>query len=341
MKRLSLYVLFAILLALALTGCTGTSLDSVSSDSVSGDEKPVVRYLNFQIYDPVYVAIEKGFFAQRGVNVVLSGDVLAGPTAIQAVASGSAEAGLSSVPALINANAAGLPVQGIADIQTTLDGQPLQRWYVRQDSPYQSLSDLAGATYAVNLWKSSFHYTALRALADAGVDPASVTFQLLSFPDQVTALMQGEVDVVGLIPPWQGYLEALHGAQVRELWNDYDYYGSKHVSLIFVNRVWAQHNPDAARAFALGIADAVEWIEDNEAEAAQIVGSYTGIDPAHVGEYHFTPGAEVRMADIDYWLAWMKETGEIGADWLQASDIATNSYVSTQANAVSPASQEQ
>lgn len=336
MKRLTLLV--AILLALALTGCTGPSLDTVSSDAVSSDTVssdtpsgedplPVVRYVNIKVYDPVYVAIEKGFFKQRGVDVQIVGDVLAGPTAIQAVAAGSADAGLTSIPALINANAAGLPVQGVADIQTTLDGQPLQRWYVRADSPIRSLSDVAGHTYAVNLWKSSFHYTALRALADAGVDPAAVTFQLLSFPDQVAALTEGEVDVIGLIPPWQGYLEALHGAEVRELWNDYDYYGSKHVSLIFVNRVWAQYNPDAARAFALGIADAVEWIEHNQDEAAAIVGSYTGIDPAHVGEYHFTPGAQVRPADIDYWLQWMKETGEIGTDWLQASDIATNSYL--------------
>ena len=40
------------------------------------------------------------------------------------------------------------------------------------------LSDLPGKTYAVNSWKSSFHYTTLAALKDAGIDPESVTFQL-------------------------------------------------------------------------------------------------------------------------------------------------------------------
>lgn len=288
---------------------------------------PVVRYVNFHVYDPVYVAIDKGFFADRGVDVQVVGDVLAGPTAIQAVASGSAEAGLSSVPALVNANAAGLPVQGIADIQTTLAGQPLQRWYVRKDSPIRTLSDVAGHTYAVNLWKSSFHYTSLRALQDAGVDSSSVTFQLLSFPDQINALLAGEVDIIGLIPPYQGYLLAEHGDEVRELWNDYDYYGSKHVSLIFVNRLWAQYNPQTAAAFALSVSDAIEWIEEHQEEAAQIIAKYTGIDSAAVGEYHFTPGGEVRPADVDYWLSWMKEKGEITADWLTPSDVATNAYL--------------
>ena len=226
----------------------------------------------------MYIGVDKGFFEPRGVDVELAGDVLAGPTAIQAVAAGSAEAGLTSVPALINANAAGLPVQGVADIQTTLEGQPLQRWYVLKDSPIKSLADVAGKTYAVNLWKCSFHYTTLAALKDAGVDPESVTFQLLSFPDQITALMAGEVDVIGLIPPYQGYLEQQYGDQVRELWNDYDFYGSKHVSLIFVNRVWAQYNPEAAHAFALGVADSIAWIEEHPDEAAAIVGKYTGID---------------------------------------------------------------
>lgn len=332
MKRLPVFVTLPLLLALALTGCTlpapAPSLDTVSSETASGDKPlPVVRYVNFRVVDPVYIAIDKGFFVRRGVEVQIVGDVLAGPTAIQAVAAGSAEAGLTSVPALINANAAGLPVQGVADIQTTLAGQPLQRWYVAADSPYRTLADVAGARYAVNLWKSSFHYTSLRAMRDAGVDPAAVTFQLLSFPDQITALIGGEVDVIGLIPPYQGYLEAMHGGEVRELWNDYAYYGSKHVSLIFVNRVWAQHNPQTARAFALGIADAVEWIEANQQEAAAIVGSYTGIDPAHVGDYHFTPRAQVRLEDVAWWLDWMGETGEIEAHWLTPEDVATNSYL--------------
>ena len=287
---------------------------------------PTVRYVNFKVYDPVYVALEKGFFAKRGVNVEILGDVLGGPTAIQAVASGAADAGLSSVPALINANAAGLPVQGVVDIQTTLENQHLQRWFVRKDSPIQSLADLPGKTYAVNLWKSSFHYTSLMALQKAGVDPETVNFVMLSFADQIPALINGDIDVAGLIPPYQGYLEQQYGDQVRELHNDYDLYGQKHVSLIFVNRVWAEYNPDAALRFGLGVRDAIDWIEANQAEAAAIVGRYTGIDSEAVGEYHFTKHGNVKLDDVAFWLAGLRERGDVTADWLTPDQVATNKY---------------
>ena len=287
---------------------------------------PTIRYVNFKVYDPIYVALDRGFFAKRGINVEILGDVLGGPTAIQAVASGAAEAGLSSVPALINANAAGLPVQGVADIQTTLEGQPLQRWFVRADSPIQSMADVAGSTYAVNLWKSSFHYTSLMAMQRAGVDAGAVNFVLLSFQDQIQALINGDIDVAGLMVPYQGYLLNEYGEQVREIANDYDLYGQKHVSLIFVNRLWAEYNPDAARRFVLGIQDAIDWIEDNQEDAAAIVARYTGIAADSVGEYHFTQHGNVNLDDVSFWLDYLRESGDVTADWLKPEQVATNEY---------------
>lgn len=301
MKRLFFLLLF-------LAGCTPVA------------QVPTVRYVNFKVYDPIYVALDKGFFEKRGVKVEIVGDVLAGPTAIQAVASGQADAGLSSVPALINANAAGLPVQGVADIQTTMEGQALQRWYVRKDSPIHSLADVVGKTYAVNLWKSSFHYTSLMALQKAGIDEKAVNFTLLSFADQIPALINGEIDVAGLIPPYQGYLEQQYGDQVRELWNDYDLYGQKHVSLIFVNRVWAEYNPLAAERFTLGIADAIDWIEANQEEAAAIIAKHTGIDA--LGAYHFTEHGKINQADVSFWLDYLRSRVDVTADWLTAEMVA-------------------
>ena len=304
-----------------LAGCV-----AVTPPTQEPGAPPVVRYINFKVYDPVYVAIDQGFCAERGIDVQIVGDAIAGPNAIQAVAAGQAEAGLSSVPALVNANAAGLPVQGVIDIQTTLQGQPLQRWFVLNDSPLQSLADVAGARYAVNIWRSSFHYTTLAALAEAGVDENLVDFQLLSFADQIPALMSGEIDVAGLIPPYQDFLLDEYGGQVRELWNDYDFYGEKHVSLIFLNRLWAQYNPVQADAFVACVRDAIEWTEDNQAEAAAIVSSYTGIPADAIGEYHFTPGGAVRMPDVQWWIDYLRTRGDLTADWVQPDDVATDKY---------------
>lgn len=164
------------------------------------------------------------------------------------------------------------------------------------------------------------------ALQNAGVDAETVNFVLLSFADQIPALINGEIDVAGLMVPYQGYLVQQYGDQVREIQNDYDLYGQKHVSLIFVNRVWAEYNPDAALRFTLGIRDAIDWIEENQQEAAAIVARYTGIDASAVGEYHFTPHGNINLDDVSFWLTYMRDRGDVTADWLMPGQVATNEY---------------
>jgi len=289
---------------------------------------PVIRYVNFKVYDPVYVALEHGFFEDHGVTVEIIGDVLAGPNAIQAVASGAAEAGLSSIPAIINANAAGLPIQGVVDIQTTLEGQPLQKWYVRaDDDSINVMEDVCGKTYAVNIWRSSFHYTSLRGLDQRGVDEACVNWVLLSFADQIPALIQGTVDVIGLIQPYQSYLEHDFEGQFREVWNDLDdITGESHVSLIFVNRIWAENNPSLATAFVSGIVDAINFIESDPDGARSAVAKWTGIPEYAIPVYHFTDNGQVLFEDIDEWMSFLKDYGDLTADWVTPEMIATNDY---------------
>lgn len=308
--------LSVVLMAVLLAGCS----------ALPEGDLPVVSYANFKVYDPVYVAIENGYFAENGIEVDLVGDNLAGPTAIQAVSSGRIQAGLSSIPALINANAAGLPVIGVTDIQSAFPDRPLEKFYVLADSGIETAADLKGKRVAVNLWRSSFHYTWLIWLADNGVDPEDVTFVLLPFGEQAPALASGAVDAIGLLLPYSSAAEAVMGDDLRVLFTDEDAFGSKQFTLHFVNRIWAEENPDQAAAFVAGVAKAADWIEANQEEAAAIVAEYTGIDAALIDAYYFQDGAEVVMDDVGFWLDLMIERGDIEADWLAPEDIASNRY---------------
>lgn len=307
-----------LLVTIVLTAC--------SSPANSTSEMPIVRYVNFRVYDPVYIAIDRGFFTQRGIKVEITGDILGGPTAIQAVASGSADAGLSSLPALVNANAAGLPVLGVSDIQSALDGQPLEYYYVRLDSDIKDIKDLPGKKIAVNLWRSSFHYTALMALEQRGIAEDSLEWILLPFDHQAEALIQREVDVIGLMEPYNTYALSKYGDQIRLLFSATDVFGKKQFTTHFVNRVWAQYNPEVAKAFVGGVVDAIQWIEANQDDAKRIVASYTGVEPDYIPEYHFQPNGIVVEDDVKFWLGYLKKRGDVTADWLTPDLIANNQY---------------
>lgn len=330
-------VIVLVVLLLTLSGCSIIAPEQtpeIEEATPIEIPNPVVRYVNFKVYDPVYVAVDQGFFEDHDLTVEIIGDVLAGPTAIQAVAAGSAEAGLSSIPALINANASGLPVQAVVDIQTTLgedEGdrtQALQRWYVRSDSDIETMEDLPGSVFAVNLWRSSFNYTALMGLDQREIDEDSIEWVLLSFDKQIPALAESAVDVIGLMQPYQNFAIQEYGDEFRELFNDRDdvFGETRHVSLIFVNRVWADSNPDQAQAFVAGIADAINWIEDNQDEARKIIAKYTDIPVEAVPDYHFTENGMIRMGDIDYWMDYLTERGDLETDWLTPEFVATDKY---------------
>jgi ABC-type nitrate/sulfonate/bicarbonate transport system substrate-binding protein len=301
------------------------------SNQASSSAAPVdFRYINFQVYDSVYVGLDNGYFAKRGLNVQIVGDVLGGPNAVQAVAGGSAEGGLAAIPALANARAAGLDVVGVSDLQSTLPNQPLERYYVRANSPLHTIEDLAHQSakpkFAINNLKASFHYTALMAFGQHGVAENAVDFVLLPFDQQQNALLNGSVDVVGLLPPYDGALEATAAGQVRQLFDANDVFGSsEQFTLQFLNGPWARAHPDQAKAFVAGVVESVDWIETHQGAAAAIVANHTGMDAKYIGNYHYQPHAQVDDTAITFWVDYLVGRGDL-KQRLSPADVATNQY---------------
>ncbi|NJN66600.1 MAG: ABC transporter substrate-binding protein [Chloroflexaceae bacterium] len=328
MGAMRVVVLFLgiVVLGVATLAAAGCAALTPATDGPSPSGLPVIRYVNFKVYDPVYVALERGFFEQRGVRVEIVGDVLGGPTAIQAVASGSVQAGLSSLPALINATTSGLPVVGVSDIQSAIGDQPLEEYFVRADSDIQTIGDLRGRAVAVNLWRSSFHYTLLMALEQAGVPEAEVEFRLLSFDHQIPALEQGQVDVIGLMEPYASMARTHYQDQFRRLFTALDVFGEKQFTTHFVNRDWAEQHPESVRAFVGGVVEAIAWIEANPDAARPIIARYTGIEERYIPAYHFQPDGRVVMEDVRFWLDYMVQRGDVEASALTPEHIATNRF---------------
>ena len=286
-------------------------------------EEGSMKYVGLKVYDPVYVAKEKGFFAEEGLNVEIVDTVAGGATAVQMVSSGDVQGALLSTMALINAANAGMPVVGVADIQSAFEEAPLEEFYVRADSGINGIEDLKGKTIAINLVKSSFHYTWLMALENAGMSEDDVTFVNLPFDQQEAALVRGDVDAIGLMQPYSP--SARTNPDLKQLYTAVDAFGERQFCEIFVNSVWAENNPEDAKAFVRGIVKAAEWIEKNQDEAKEIISKYTGVPVDKIDDYKFQKDAMVVVEDAEYWLDYMKRTQGV-ADWVTVDRVVTNKY---------------
>jgi ABC-type nitrate/sulfonate/bicarbonate transport system substrate-binding protein len=283
-----------------------------------------IRYIGFKVYDPVYVAVEREIFKNHGVNVEIIDLVLAGPNTIQAICGGSAEAGLAAYMSVINAAAQGFPIVAVSDIQSSIGNQALEEFFVRDDSGIYDIADLRGKRIAINITKASFHYTWLIALSGAGLSGNDVEFIVLPFDQQETAMLNGSVDAIGLMLPYAGH--ARWNPKIRTLYTALDAFGERQFCTHVLNSEWANKNPGLASVFVAAIVEAAAWIEANQSEAKKIISKYTGIDAQYIDDYHFQKNAAIVMDDAQYWLDYMRDTGEITAGWLVAGDIATNKY---------------
>ena len=290
---------------LTLAGCTKMQ------------DNDTMRYIRFMIYDPVFVAYEQGFFEKHGVDIEFIDLIMGGPMAIQAIANGSAEAGVSFIGAIIAAKNVELSVIGVSDLQTTFRHAPLAEFFVRDDDNIYTMADLWGKTIAINLVHASFHHKWLLALAQYGLSENDVQWVVLPFEQQALALENGHVDAIGILQPHT--VSVRNNPQFRQLMTAYDIFGERQFSVHVVNLEWAEKNPARVEAFVAAVVDATEWIMENQDKAKEIISQHTGIDASNIENYYFQPNARIIESDIQFWLDYMESD-------LSIEEIATNRW---------------
>lgn len=298
-------------------------------------EKPAellkMSYITVKVYDPVFVAKDAGFFEKNGLDVEILFST-SGPTNMGAVSGGEIEAGQGAIAAGINANAAGLPILFVVDMQTAFEDRPIMTYYALKDSEVNGFADFAGRAVAVNTMKAAIHYSALNALLPLGIADEDVDWRVIPFPDMTNALLTGQVDVIAFPEPYQTNLVKNYGDQVKVVGTDYEAFGGQRgSSLIFVNRVWAQNNPETATAFVTAIAEAENWInasEENRLQAAEIVSKYTDIPLEVLTEIRFpyTENGIISLDDGQAWIDFLKLYGDLKVDWMTPERFMTNEY---------------
>jgi NitT/TauT family transport system substrate-binding protein len=219
---------------------------TTSAPAPTGDLKKVkMGYVPVSIFAPVFVAKEKGYFAEQGLDVSLE-PFPGGSDPVVLTASGQLDLGIGGAgPAFWNAIAQGLPIKVIAPGHA--EGNPVATPLMIstqscESGAIASVADLKGKKVSVNA-RGATEYWLSQALGTAGLTLNDIDLQTLAFPDAVAALASGAVDAAMVGEPLATKAEQ-DGIAVR-LATDFPVQDVQ-PTVIFANEDFLTNSPDAA-----------------------------------------------------------------------------------------------
>jgi len=289
MKR---FLIPAILLAIFLAGCTG------QTPSAEAENTPVTLVLDYvpnTNHTGFYVAQEKGYFAEEGLDVSIIEPADAAVTTL--IAAGQGTFGISYQEDVTYALSAEdpLPIRAIATIiQHNTSG-----FASYQEKGITRPADFEGKVYAG--WGSPSEEAVIKAVMTAdGGDFDKLT--VVTSDGSGYAALKDRVDIMWFFWAWDGIASQLSGVPVnyielRQFDQRLDYY----TPVIIANKETLQNQPELTKKFLRATARGYQFCIENPQEAAAILQS-------HVTQYNLdmlTKSQEYLankyMEDTDRW----------------------------------------
>jgi len=260
MKKRMLATFAVALLVLAGVSAQTTKINFQLNWSISGD------------HAPYYVAIEKGWFKEEGLDVNVMLGKGSGFT-VQMVDADKAQIGISDAPVPIEAIAKGAKLKIVGII---FDKHPNCMFFWK-DSGITKPQDLKGKTVAVPA--SDGHKVMWPAFAKLiGLDPNDVKFVNIDPTAKPAALGTRKADVVFELYTGKPFMEkAVPPDQLGWIiWADYGFNAYAHSYI--ANDDFIKNNPEALRKFLKVSYRAWQYTLNNIPEAIDILSKYQPIN---------------------------------------------------------------
>jgi NitT/TauT family transport system substrate-binding protein len=261
------------------TSGSSTSTSATSSPSSSKLETTHITVGALPVVDTagLYLALKNGYFKQAGLDVTVT-PIQQSTAALPDMLHGTVDivAGANYV-SWFQAQAKGAAslkvlASGTVCTPTTFGVLALPSSHITKPA------DLAGKTIAVNLTNNVQTLTANIMLKAAGVNPSSVHYVVIPFPDMITALTAHRVDAISAVEPFATGAKAA-GAQMV-LSECQGPTASFPLSGYFATSSWVQSHPNTARAFQQALEKGQAYAGTNPASIRSILPTYTKITSA-------------------------------------------------------------
>ncbi|MFL6795922.1 MAG: ABC transporter substrate-binding protein [Xanthobacteraceae bacterium] len=228
-------------------------------------------------FAPLLVAREKGIFKDYNLDVSWN-FVTQGALGVEAVFGRSAELAGNSVIEPLIARGNGLDIVYLLN-NTRIRPTPPDNSgiVVRTADAINGPKDLVGKRISAGLINGPNHVHLKEWLMRGGVDPASIQYFELPFPQMTDALLQNRLDAVWSVEPFLTLL--LKSGQARVI--AYPYAGNvpnMDIAAFQAKESWIKANPDVARRLHSALERATKDVEAmSKEERDDWISKYTGV----------------------------------------------------------------
>ncbi len=257
MKKRWLLILSLLAVLMALSGC-GRADEPEAITIAMGFTKNVQ-------FAPMYVALEKGYFADQGIEVTL--DYGSETDLLQRLGAGDLAYAVGSGDQVVMARASGLPVRYIVN------------WYRRfpvcvvtmADSGIDTPADLAGKTVGIPVLSGASYIGWVAFAEEVGLDSANVDLRAIGYT-QTASLLEHRVDAAVCYAMNEPVQMAAAGEQINVFYLD-QYTGLVSNGLITSDQVIADQ-PEQVQAVVDAFLQGLAYTNEHPDEAFAIVRQY-------------------------------------------------------------------
>jgi ABC-type nitrate/sulfonate/bicarbonate transport system substrate-binding protein len=210
---------------------------------------------------PIWIAIEKAFFAAESLDVEVT--IFGNASQVEPLIDGRYQAVIGSPDLILQNTAAGGPLRIIAGNAGKLVHSLIAR------APFARIEDLRGGTVGILNTKEGTFFAVKAMLAAHGLHfPGDYRImETGGVPPRHKALLEGTIDAGLQSVPWNYLAE---DAGMRNLGDVIDYVPDWQFVSINANDAWAAASRDTVVRFLRALLRATEWLYHNRSDTARI-----------------------------------------------------------------------
>jgi len=299
-------------------------LAGTTAGLAQADDKVVVGALRFTSHSAGFIALEKGYYKEEGLDVEFSFFQAAQPIAV-AVASGDVDFGIAGVTGgLMNLADKGAVkvVAGVLHEKKGVDGMVLLASNKAYDAGVTSVAKMKGHSLAITQTGSTFHYMMARVAEKEGFPLSDMRLvPLQKVGSMIGALKSGQVDTMIMVPHIAKPLVKAGAAKKLGMLYDYAEY---QISTLFTSTKNTEERRDVVKrfvkAYARGIAEFNRVMLDPKADPTEkealtkIIHKYVYKDRPYekaapsiqAGAMYLNEGARLDLTDVEKQVNWFK-----------------------------------